>query len=391
VTGWLVTGWASPINALSFWSAMVGTQLALLGLWCIAALPGAWLGGLPRTLGALGAALPALVARALLRVDADALSRALDELRRLDWLYARLRLWLVTALTQAFGIGFNLGALTAMVAIGAATRLNFVWGSTLLSESCQSAIIEAAALPWSAWLPEVHTSSNDPFAWWSFLAASLVVYGLAPRLLLWSVAQLGVRAELARAPRAHADQARLQERLTAPALDTRALAPEPSAAEDRAAPAAWAGAPAGPVHALCWSGVPLDDAALRAGLARGGAEPAGPIAHVGALDQAEDRRALDVLRAAARDGAAACLVLPAWEPPVGEYLDFLRGLRAALGDGRALWVLLFRLDAHAPDELEHWRRALAGLGDPWLRAAPWPGSTTSCARDGSLRAPERLP
>ena len=67
------------------------------------------------------------------------------------------------------------------------------------------------------------------------------------------------------------------------------------------------------------------------------------------------------------------VAVKAWEPPVAELLDFLRALRDEVGDGRSVHVVPVGLDAQgAPDRpvprhVDVWRRALAGLGDPWLR------------------------
>ena len=392
VGGWLLSGTGSPINVIHFWPAVIGLQLALLAPWLLAALPQRW----------LGRALPWLIGRSLvaaLRLDSAAVSRALAELRRLDWLYSRLRLWLVTALTQSFALGFNLGALGAFVAIPYVDDPAFGWRSRLLDAPEVAALAESIALPWRGWLPRAVPAHDDVAAtryssidrslarddrpgpagvwavWWSFLVASLVSYGLLPRLLLWTVSQIGVRWELRNAPRAHTDLEHLQQRLAGPLLDTRANRPESALPPTDARPAAWSPLPPGPVHVLCWSGVPLDDAQIRSELARARVEVAGAIARVGLLDQAQDRRALAAL-GGLPNGAAACLVVPAWEPPVGEHLDFVRELRGALGSGRTLCVLLHPLAGPATaDDAEHWRSRLQALGDPWLCLARWPAAS----------------
>jgi len=393
VGSWLLSGTGSPVNVIRFWPAVIGVQLALLVLWCAAALPQPWLGRL----------LPWVLGRGLLaalRVDRAAIATTLAELRRLEWLYARLRLWLVTSLTQSFAVGFNLGALTAFVAIPYIDDPAFGWRSRMLEVPAVTRLAETVALPWRSWLPRAVPSSADVAAtryssidpaltrderpgprsvwavWWSFLVASLAIHGLAPRLLLWLLAHIGVAWELRRAPRAHADLARLQERLARRPLDTRARAAESAGSSTGSDTSAVAteSLPSGPLHVLCWSGVPLDDRQIRARLADTGAEVA-TVARVGVLDRAQDARALEGIAAQGATGPSACLVVPAWEPPAGEYLDFVRDLRAALGDGRALWVLLYPLGASpGPDAgaAQHWRAALQARGDPWLRLARWP-------------------
>jgi hypothetical protein len=384
VGGWLLSGTVTPVNVIRFWPAVIGVQLALLVLWLLARLPQPWLGRFVPWL--LGQALVSALGR-------GPLTRALGELRRLDWLYARLRLWLVTALTQTFALGFNLGALGALATLPHFENPAFGWRSLGLDPPQVTRFTQLAALPWQTWLPqaaptrrEVDATNYSSFQgppsalakdawriWWHFLTASLVVYGLLPRLLLWAVSQIGVAYELRRAPRAHADLERLEARLAAPHLDTRASSSElPAQPASAAAPTAWSSLPSGPLQVLCWSGVPLDDARLRAELAGAHAEVDGAIARVGVLDRAQDQRALEAV-AGPGNGTSTCLIVPAWEPPVGEHLDFVRELRRALGAGRALWVLLYPLAGSAgADGAAHWRAGLQALGDPWLRVARWP-------------------
>ena len=66
----------------------------------------------------------------------------------------------------------------------------------------------------------------------------------------------------------------------------------------------------------------------------------------------------------------------AWEPPVGDYVDFIQALREAAGPGRTIIVVLQRLDERgelsvpSAEEVTIWRRRLAHLGDARLAVEP---------------------
>jgi hypothetical protein len=129
---------------------------------------------------------------------------------------------------------------------------------------------------------------------------------------------------------------------------------------------------AGPIAALIWGGVGLDEDRLAAALeARFAARP-GALHEVGGIDAGADRIALEALAAAGGEGAVV-LVVEAWEPPVADYIDFVGELRRVLGKGRPVVLALCNrgedgalLPADSA-QCTQWRRRLAELGDPWLR------------------------
>jgi hypothetical protein len=75
-------------------------------------------------------------------------------------------------------------------------------------------------------------------------------------------------------------------------------------------------------------------------------------------------------------------VAEAWEAPDKGALRLLRSLRAALGPGRRVLVLLARTGAEghrgpAAQDVALWRESLARLEDPWLAVegiGPAPGA-----------------
>jgi hypothetical protein len=205
------------------------------------------------------------------------------------------------------------------------------------------------------------------------LLASLLCYGLAPRLIFLVVAAFQARRKLVGARLDHAEFLRLRDRLKRRHVETRAPdvdpdGPPPTGGSLEAGAAVDLGA--GPLAVFTWCGVGLEEGVLaRSVEARFGASPAS-IRRVGGLDAGEDRVALDLLERS-REGAAL-LVVEAWEPPVADYVDFVASLRRVLGPNRPVVVALCnRGDAGevlpaAPSQHLHWRRRLAELGDPWL-------------------------
>jgi hypothetical protein len=408
VGGWLLAGTGTPVNVVMLWPAVVGVQLALLVIWCIGAAPAralAWLPGLrgARSLiGSTASLLTALAARVAVRGRGrrEEMRAALAELRRLDWLYGRLRFWLTAAVAQSFAVGFNFGALAACAGIPLIDDPAFGWRSRHLEPPALHRTAELIATPWRAWVPEgaptlieveaSRYSSLDPRfaggasalarrapevwgAWWPLLIASLLTYGLLPRLVLWLTATWVTRRELARAKLDHADCARLAERLLHLRVHERAAPPATATAR----PAAGAAAECTDtpdltgreVVALAWAGVPASDVELLERLAAAGAAVSGSVHRIGGLDLETDERALAALedRASARSIA---LAVEAFEPPTGDYVDFLRRARARAGSGRTLWVILCGAEPEAEvpaEDIAMWCRALGALGDPWLR------------------------
>ncbi|MGB3620922.1 MAG: DUF2868 domain-containing protein [Ketobacter sp.] len=115
----------------------------------------------------------------------------------------------VFRLFQHAGMAFNVGALLCLAALLAFTDRAFGWQSSLTDSAATiHTIVSALALPWSGLFGEgvgypdlqqiigsrivlresgeaLH--SYDLLSWWPFLALSVVLYGLVPRLIAWLV------------------------------------------------------------------------------------------------------------------------------------------------------------------------------------------------------------
>jgi hypothetical protein len=209
--------------------------------------------------------------------------------------------------------------------------------------------------------------------WWPFLVASLLTYGLLPRLLVLAAARLRLARLLARLPHDDAEVSRLLARLSAPHLETRAATAEAGGAAG--APGAAARAldlpPGGPCAVVRWRDVP-GGAALDAAVTRSLGCAVARSGSAGGKEHEEDRGGLSALA----DGAQAVVVVAeAFEAPDRGVRRLLSELRAAVGPRRPLVVLLVDAGAGAPrpparDDVVIWREGLAALEDPWLAVEP---------------------
>jgi hypothetical protein len=261
VTGWLRMDPTEPVNAVFFWSVIIGVQILLLGVWVVAILPASWLGVLPGAeafqmlLRLVARALPLIVAWLATRISPEhrvLLGRVRGTLQSWSWVYGKIRFWKLVGLTQVFAVAYNVGAILAFVGISYGNDPAFGWKSRLLTPEALHRIVQILSAPWSwAWpaaaptLEHIHLtrySSLDPryremfesrggevdawVLWWPFLLACLIFYGLGPRLVTLLIAQWQSRRALARVKLDHGDFYKLKDRLTRPLVETQALKPE---------------------------------------------------------------------------------------------------------------------------------------------------------------------
>ncbi len=396
-----------PVNVAHAVVVLVGLQILTLALLAAGALLRPLLRRAPPALLDLREAAAGLVLavdRALAR-----LGRAPDEARRAAWraawhrlrsrrsLYPAVERWLLLGATQAFGVAFNVGALLSLVGTVAFTDVAFAWGTTFdVGGDALATALDALATPWG-WLwpaavPDValieatrYTRLDAAYlsappgvrvvdaamvgAWWRFLLAALLTYGLVPRVLLALLARRGLRRALATLKLDTPDVDAVVRRLTAHRVRTQAADPE------RFTPPAPIGAP-GPTPAtdaparyavVLWRDVPAPDGLVeRAVDLYGGAL----AATLRAPDYAAERAALDAL--AATD-ARVLVLAEGWEAPDKAVRRFVGEARAAVGPGRPLVVALIAgLEGDtwrpaAPADVTLWRQQLARAEDPYLR------------------------
>lgn len=400
-----------PINAVEVLVVFVALPLALLGVTAIAALPASarrpmvGITGLQEGLSVLSPGRwQGLVARFLPQTEREAFDLVLGRGRSHRRLFARVHKWAVLAASQSFGVAFHVGALAGCLYLVFFTDLAFGWSTTLQVESGQlHQVTRWLAVPWRAFAPDANPTLDlidatryfrlgrgvlpggvDPPAarpaalggWWPFCVACMVAYGLLPRLVLWVVARVRLRAAVTEAFDHYPGVADVRERLEHPLVET--VADEPERAAASLAMDANGGAAANTAARVCvvvnWSAVDVEELVLAAhvGAALGwsvlGTRSAG-----GAGSLQDDRDTIAFAAAAGGgDECAVVIAVRAWEPPVLEFLDFVRELRAALDERAAIAVVPVALDARGQlvetpeSDLAQWRKRLARLGDPWL-------------------------
>jgi hypothetical protein len=364
-----------PVNIVHALVVFVGAQLLLLALLVV---------GLVKHSGSLAGFSPALT-HAVLRVLPSSRRQALEQFigaaqanRRV---YGRVYKWFVLLWTQTFGVAFNVGALATVVYMVVFTDIAFAWSTTLdIDAATFHRVTSALATPWAAWLgdanpdaafiattryfrlhdgtfPAAHHELVTFGGWWPFLVAAMVCYGLLPRTLTWLIARwrLGaaVRHAVLRTPGVEQLRDRLNHAHVITRGDDQQPATSPNAVAQASPPPVGQG---GMALAINWSAVDIADdqlsACLRLSLER--------ILHAGgAHTLAQDAQVIEQASGARR----VVIAVRAFEPPMGEFIDFVRELRRVIGDGKTIEVV--PVDA-TPRQLDVWRSKLATVGDPWL-------------------------
>lgn len=406
----------APLNVSVYLGVLVLPQLLLLLLTLLA-------GGirkLRRSPFAAGSVLVGLVGGLLVRLSTAARNRirgrlsgerreALEALSGLirgkRRVYAGLFSWPLFRILQVFGIGFNIGALTATVLRIVGSDVAFGWQSTVqFSPEVAYEAVRIIALPWSWLLPAgiahpglaeiegsrivlkegiYHLATTDLVSWWPFLLLTIVTYGLLPRLLLWGVGVMAERRGLARLAFDHASVERLLRRMQTPRFITEGRPSAERPAEDiptgKMIPETNGESGADKQRiALIPEDIYQDCAPeeLRRVVENQLGYPVGDRIQVD-LDPETDRdRIADLARRiSVQNGAGGLLILQeAWQPPIREHFGFLKALREAVGERVRIDVGLIGrpgpstiFTPPAAGDREVWRKKMMVLGDPYLR------------------------
>jgi hypothetical protein len=305
--------------------------------------------------------------------------------------------WAILRWSQLFALTFQFAALLACLVLVVFTDLAFGWSTTLTTGDPKvdaarvHRIASALATPWT-WaiddaLPSLSLIEQSRYfrvttaavstteaarlgSWWRFVALTIAIYGLLPRVITFVFATARLRAAARAAVQAEPGLSAVLRRIHRAEIETRAAEPEEAA---QAMPAKSGSGTSLARHAAAsitavinWSGVPIAADGLANKFPDAAVFQAG-----GAAAVQED---LKVAEQAGRmvDGDRL-VVVKAWEPPLMEFIDFLNTLRSAAGKGTMLFVLPVGFDenggwaAATPAHLKVWRDKLAGVGDPWLR------------------------
>jgi hypothetical protein len=295
--------------------------------------------------------------------------------------YAPIATWSFLIVTQAFAVAFNLGIVGMLLAELPARELRFGWQTTLDIQSREAAkAVQAVALPWN-WAPRAHPTAEQVFAtryapgqkhaelpadamraWWPFLAYSVVVYGLLPRLVLLLLAAVRFRRNIGGLRFDHVDANALWRRLTGPLVTARggeARLPELRSEEPPAPPRAQGGSS----YALVAEELELDADRVRNALASHFGWRVVDTRKAKIDNRRESAELLANLRSSAPELASIVLVVPAVRDPIVAVALFLKEVVAAASAGKPETLVLLTGeptgDGFQPvseSRLEIWRR-----------------------------------
>jgi hypothetical protein len=379
---------SEPVNVVRLLALLVGVQLMLLVFTLVLLVPGR-LPGVRHVQDLLSGLNPGAWAAAVFRKIARAPAGVAFVFDRHTSRAAAVRFakWQMLYWSQTAAVAFNVAALVAAIMLVSFSDLAFGWSTTL--DANPAAITRAAhriAMPWTTLVPAAVPSAElveqSQFfrldgsaagraspralgAWWPFTILALIVYGLAPRVLLLALAAARLRAATKRLLLDDPGVTALLDRMASPAIETAASEHELAPPLELGLPAAAERPITGSAQALIWDdGVPSDTA--RAYARRHLGLDVTRVASAGGGELAADRAALEDL---AKAGGETVLVLtPAWEPPLLELLDFLAELRRRVGSAVSIVVAPVPDGPRAVTDVERatWTRAIARLADPKL-------------------------
>ncbi|MCP4329920.1 MAG: DUF2868 domain-containing protein [Alphaproteobacteria bacterium] len=216
----------APVNFHWAVLALLGVETVTLVLWLIMAS----LSSRATASFSLGGAISAVGRRMAGWLHRDAASVAMIRAVAAIMSQGAIARWTLGIVTHALWLSFVAGALAMTLLILSAKQVTFAWQTTILSEATYIPVTEAlAVLPRAAgfvtptaeqihdsrWTGAESPATNASGAWAGLLVGALVVYGLAPRVLLLLVCLFArVRAATRfRLDLRHPEYARLEERL----------------------------------------------------------------------------------------------------------------------------------------------------------------------------------
>jgi hypothetical protein len=297
--------------------------------------------------------------------------------------------WQLLVFSQWFGVGYFVGVVGSGLVLVAVSDLAFGWSSTLnLDAQGVHGIFAGLSLPWQAWLPgavpdlalvegsRYYRLETQPVtvdeaaalgAWWPFVLMTILVWGLAPRILLLLLGfwrrRIEMRDLLCRNPEVLA----LLDRLTPPHVD---FGPELTEVVqsfgDGKAVAPPAGADAG-TGVLIWNEA-VSEGGARGWLSARMGSPGGALMKLGARGSANGWETALSEFPGARGLTRLAIFSKGWEPPLLEFSDFLASVRAGIGEAATLIVIPINTRGDGIDsaDREIWAEFLGRQTDPRL-------------------------
>jgi hypothetical protein len=387
----------TPINVVNAIGLLVIPQILLLLLWVVAAVPRRipLLDGLRSLLRSLN---PARLVQSIVERFPGRGGRGLEVIwdRENALVMAPVARWLLSFWSQLFAVGFNLGALAALLYLVSFSDLAFAWSSTLaVDDASFHGLLVALSWPWHGLFPDavpglelveisryyrldegslagVEASSTQFAArlgaWWPFLVAAVVCYGLLPRLLTLALSWGRLHHHLGRALPRLPGAPELLARMNSPLISTAAPDPErvPEVVDANGVESYQAAGV--DCNVIEWSGSMGDNASrelFEQRLRDLGIEPLGFQPAGGSRTLNQDGETIAGLCRDRSTGVA--VIVKSWEPPLLDLLDFLQSVRGKCHRQQPVIVLLWGGDAEVSErDREAWRLTLRQLGDPDL-------------------------
>ena len=302
--------------------------------------------------------------------------------------------WLFSFWSQLFSFSFNIGVLLGAFYTIFFSDLAFAWSTTLELDSASfHEFLSILSWPWHTLLPDAVPSRNlvdisryyrleqgvlgrgvapaelaaQLGEWWRFLVAAIICYGLLPRLATLLVSWARFRRHLSHALPRLPGAPELLARMNSPLVSTAALQAEtaaeiPFASQEAVPESTRYGLKCAVVD---WSGTGIDADTMAGRLRAMGIEQQNRFAAGGARSTQQDSDAVASLCALRPEGIV--VAAKSWEPPLLEFLDFLRAIRERCDRPQPLIVLLWGgADGVADADVETWRVTLRQLENPDL-------------------------
>jgi len=350
-------------GALNIWVLLAGT----IGIQWVILLAGLatfilaryWIGGL----GWLQRSLSVLVKRFAGKVNTGAWKSLIEGRGKQPSALA----WRLTRMLQLGGLGFNVGLIVGLFGILWFTDIKFFWESSLSQFGGESLgqVTRFLAAAWGggglsdaqiAGLKDVSGETGDVNwnAFFHFIFAALLVWGLLPRVLLWLLAIWKER--------------KIFRNLQFQDQGHRKLWREISRVERRVV---MEGMKDG-VVLLDVGGLGLDQDALRPFLLQNLRVNPEKFYSVGILDASEEGEAWEAMRAAP---CGVVMIVEGWSLSPKQMVALIGRVRAEAGEETVLRVLVLGDGVAAPDEADFasWQEFIDGLRDPQLECVAYKG------------------
>ena len=309
-------------------------------------------------------------------------------------------------LAQLFSIGFNLGLLATTLFKVITADIAFGWQSTLqLSPAAVHSLVQKIALPWS-WLAAgdlafptlaqiegsriilkegiYHLSTPDLASWWPFLCFSVLFYGLLPRLFVFLAAVAAQHRYLTTLNFRQGVYEQLLLRMTTPLVSTRGRMVDASGIPAKEVEPDYgdrdqsgANGMRGGKNTLVM--IPDDivntgsEEEITSALQNISTSTITQLVRIN-KDYETDTEILANLKNSNRPQETDILLIQeAWQPPIVEYIHFIKNLRQAIGAGPCIRIGLIgkpqpsTIFTPVKDENRKiWTRKITALGDPCI-------------------------